>query len=144
MTAQEPAFKKVLVDTNIIIYVLKGVDPAIKAMEGFEQADVDIYYSTIIEAELFSFHQLTEKQKDKIRDILNLGEIIEVDSVVALQAAEFRALSRKEYERKLKLPDALVAATAFINSAVLITRNVRDFSHLEEHGLKVWSPFEGD
>ncbi len=65
-----------------------------------------------------------------------------MNSAVALRAAEFRALSRKKYSRKMKLPDALVAATAFINSAVLITRNIKDFSHLEKHGLEVWIPFK--
>lgn len=77
-----------------------------------------------------------------IRGILDLGEIINVDSEIALKAAELRALSRKNYQRKLKLPDAIIAATAFMCSAVLITRNIEDFSHLCDHGLRIWNPFE--
>lgn len=141
MTGQAPDIKKAVVDTNIIIYVLQGLEEAVNSMEIFEQNEVELYFSTIVEAELFSFHQLTDEQKIIIRELLNLGELIEVDSAVALQAAGFRALSRKKYSRKMKLPDALVAATAFINSAVLITRNIKDFSHLEKQGLEVWSPF---
>jgi hypothetical protein len=38
---------------------------------------------------------LTEEQKVKIRSILDLGEIIDVDSEIALKAAELRALSKK-------------------------------------------------
>ncbi len=102
---------------------------------------MEVFYSTIVEAELFSFHELTKEQKTKIRAILNLGEIIDVDSKVALKAAELRSISRKNYQRKLKLPDAIVAATAVLCSAVLITRNVEDFNHLIDHSLHIWNPF---
>jgi predicted nucleic acid-binding protein len=71
-----------------------------------------------------------------------LGEIVDVDSEVALKAAELRALSKKNYQRKLKLPDAIVVATAFLYSATLITRNVDDFKYLRDYGLRLWNPFE--
>lgn len=80
-------------------------------MESFEDETTELCYSTILEAELFSFYQLTENQKFKIRQLLDLGEIIDVDSEIALKAAELRALSSKQHNRKLKLPDALIAAT---------------------------------
>ncbi|KYH32796.1 PIN domain protein [Moorella mulderi DSM 14980] len=67
---------------------------------------------------------------------------MDVDSKVALKAAELRALSKKDYNRKLKLPDAIVAATALLLSAVLVTRNVEDFKHLRRHGLHLYNPFE--
>ena len=67
---------------------------------------------------------------------------MEVNSELALKAANLRAISKKIYQRKLKLPDAIVAATAFVHSAVLVTRNVDDFKHLREHGLRLWNPFE--
>ena len=134
--------QEALIDTNIIIYTLKGEKEAVEAMESFEDEAIAVFYSTIVEAELFSFHQLTENQRLKIKQILGLGEIIDVDSDVALKAAELRALSSKQYNRKLKLPDALIAATALLTSAVLVTRNVDDFSHLMNHSLNIWNPFE--
>lgn len=133
---------KYVVDTNIIIYTLAGVKAAVWAMKKLEDDDIEVYYSTIVEAELFSFHELTLKQKSKIRGILDIGEIVDVDSKVALKAAELRALSKKDYNRKLKLPDAIVAATALLLSAVLVTRNVEDFKHLRRHGLHLYNPFE--
>jgi len=131
-----------VVDTNIIIYTLRGVQEAVQALEQLEDDDLEVYYSTIVEAELFSFHELTTEQKARIRGILDLGEIVDVDSELALKAAELRALSKKNYQRKLKLPDAIVAATAFLYSAALVTRNVDDFKHLRDHGLRLWNPFE--
>jgi len=114
----------------------------VKAMEKLENDNNEIFYSTIIEAELFSFHELTQEQRIKIRGILDIGEIIDVDSEVALKAAELRSLSRKIYNRKMKLPDAIIAATAFLYSAVLVTCNVDDFKHLRNHGLHIWNPLE--
>lgn len=60
MTGQAPDIKKAVVDTNIIIYVLQGLEEAVNSMEIFEQNEVELYFSTIVEAELFSFHQLTD------------------------------------------------------------------------------------
>ena len=142
MIGREPASDRYVVDTNIVIYILQGLEEIVKAMEKLEYDDIAVYYSTIVEAELFSFHELTKEQRVKIRGILDLGEIIDINSEIALKAAELRALSRKNYQRKLKLPDAIVAATAFVHSAALITRNVEDFSHLCGHGLCIWNPFE--
>lgn len=144
MIGREPVYNKFVVDTNIVIYTLKGIEKIVKVMEKLEDDNIELYYSTIVEAELFSFHELTEEQRVKIRGILDLGEIIDVDSEIALKAAELRALSRKNYQRKLKLPDAIVAATASVHSAVLITRNVEDFNFLRDHGLSIWDPFESD
>ncbi|MCL6639474.1 MAG: type II toxin-antitoxin system VapC family toxin [Firmicutes bacterium] len=144
MIAQEPAFNKFVVDTNIVIYTLKGIEKIVKVMEKLEADNIEIYYSTIVEAELFSFHELTEEERVNIRGILDLGEIIDVDSEIALKAAELRALSRKYYQRKLKLPDAIVAATALVYSAVLITCNAEDFNYLRDYGLCIWNPFENN
>lgn len=41
--------------------------------------------------------------------------------------------------RKIKLPDAIIAATALAHDCTLVTRNVSDFSSIE--GLKVHNPF---
>lgn len=66
----------------------------------------------------------------KIRGLFDIGEMVDGDSEVALIATELRALKRKTYQRKLKLPDAIVAATAFLRSAILGARNIDDFEQL--------------
>jgi predicted nucleic acid-binding protein len=131
-----------VVDTNIVIYILKGVEGAVEVADKLEDDTSEVYFSTIVEAELFSFHELALEERTKIGGILDLGQIISVDSEVALKSAELRALSRRIHHRKLKLPDAIVAATATLYSAVLVTRNFEDFSHLRNHGLRIWNSFE--
>ena len=41
---------------------------------------------------------------------------------------------------KLKLPDAIIAATALVYSLTLITRNTKDFENI--NGLKVVNPWD--
>ncbi len=45
---------------------------------------------------------------------------------------------RKEY--KIKMPDAIIAATALVSGFAIITRNKKDFNRI--YGLKVLNPYE--
>lgn len=132
---------KYVVDTNIVIATMQGIPEAVDFMEAIESTESEVLYSVIVEAELFSSPLLTEDDKTDLRKLLSMGDIIDVDSETALKAAELRALSRRLYHRKMKLPDALVAATALMTSATLVTRNVEDFKHLQRHGLRIHNPF---
>ncbi len=127
------------IDTNIIVYTMNGLEPAAEFMKTAQNEE--IIYSVIVEAELFSSWKLTEEDINDLREILDLGEIIEVNSSLALKAAELRRLSKVNFNRSLKLPDALIAATAMEHAAVLATRNEDDFNHLADYGLKLFNPF---
>jgi len=43
-------------------------------------------------------------------------------------------------QKRIKLPDGIIAATALVHNLVLITRNVSDFKGID--GLKVLNPWE--
>ncbi|KKM10732.1 hypothetical protein SY88_11570 [Clostridiales bacterium PH28_bin88] len=134
---------KYLLDTNIIIYNKKGLTPAVEFLAEIEEnPEVEIIYSTIVEAELFSYPNLTAEDERQFEDALKTGEIIDVNSKIARKAGELRKISRNIYNKKLKLPDALVAATAMEHAATLITRNENDFNHLLNHGLSLYNPFK--
>ena len=40
----------------------------------------------------------------------------------------------------IKLPDAVIAATALLHDLTLVTRNVKDFEKVD--GLRIYNPFE--
>jgi predicted nucleic acid-binding protein len=62
----------------------------------------------------------------------NLFSEAPIDAAVVEQAIEIRKAVR------IKIPDALVAATALIYGAHLITRNTGDFKNI--HGVAVLDP----
>jgi predicted nucleic acid-binding protein len=41
---------------------------------------------------------------------------------------------------KIKLPDAIIAATAIVNNFVLLSRNTKDFEGIE--GLEIVNPYQ--
>ena len=59
--------------------------------------------------------------------------IIELEQHIKYKTAEIRKM------HTIKLPDAIIAATALVYDLTLISRNVSDFKNIE--GLKVLNPF---
>lgn len=68
--------------------------------------------------------------------------LIEVSSEIARKAGEIRA---KGYDKgyKIKLPNALIAATAIIENAIVVTHNVADFHKIcQIEKLDIIDPME--
>ena len=120
---------------------MNGLEPAIDFMKEAQGMETEIIFSVIVEAELFSSSKLTEEDMNDLRKVLDLGKIIEIDSPIALKAGELRRLCKIDHNISLKLPDALIAATAIEQAATLVTRNADDFDKLLEYGLQLWNPF---
>ena len=91
---------------------------------------------------ILSHPELTEEDQHQIKALLDTGAVVDVDSAIAEQAAELRrALGR--LGRKMRLPDALIAATAVTEGAVLVTHNVDDYRAAAAIvGLAVEDPIE--
>ncbi|MDQ6763986.1 MAG: type II toxin-antitoxin system VapC family toxin [Bacteroidota bacterium] len=60
--------------------------------------------------------------------------VIELEQPIKLKTAELR----KAY--KIKLPDAIIAATALVYDLTLLSRNTVDFKDIA--GLKIYNPWE--
>jgi len=88
-------------DTNILIYLLDG-DKSLAAMLN----RANFYISVITEMELLSYPDLTPAAKENIQELLAACTIIDLNPTVKNKAIEIRRTHR------LKLPDAIVAATA--------------------------------
>jgi predicted nucleic acid-binding protein len=106
---------KVLFDTNILIDHMNGIDLA-KAELGRYQ-DRAISLITWMEVMAGS----SAEDEARIRAFLALFRCLPITPEVAERAFSVRK------QRKLKLPDAIILATAEIADRLLITRNTRDF-----------------
>lgn len=109
-----------LIDTNIAIYLLGGDQ---KVAEILDQSQV--FVSFISELELLSFEQEDNSDTAILREFLNDVMIIDINKKIKDYTIEIRK------ERKLKLPDAIIAGTAkFLNIPLMTAddqfRNVED------------------
>lgn len=112
-----------VVDTNIIIDLLRGHPPAKPFFKDIEEGRIDAYYSTITEAELFSGKGLNSLENQKtVNDILALMKRVPVDGPIARKAGDLRR------QNEIMLPDSIIAATAAIHSSSKVcTKNNKDF-----------------
>lgn len=107
---------KALFDTNILIDYLNGVEPARVEIDRARERFISIV--TWMEV-LAGAHDAEEK--DVIDMFLRDFGIVDVTRRIARDAVEIRRTHR------LRLPDAIVWASARSESAVLVTRNTKDF-----------------
>ena len=116
-----------LLDTNTILYLLNGNKCVTPYLKGH------FYYSIITEMELLSFSELTDTDENNIKLLLSICENINI----TVEIKNLTILLRKKY--KIKLPDAIIAATAISNNLVLITAD-KGFSKIEELDLILLTP----
>jgi predicted nucleic acid-binding protein len=126
---------KYLWDTNTAIYYLQQQFPpgAEKFMDDLVK-DQQPVISAITEIELLCWKTATEKDLEVLHNFINDALVIELEQAIKLQTAEIRKAHR------IKLPDAIIAATALVYDLTLLSRNTSDFSGI--NGIKIISPWE--
>ncbi len=114
-----------VVDTNILIDYLNGSSKAKHELELFET----VYISLVSWMEILVGAQEAEEES-KIREFLRRFTVQPVDEGVAERAVEIRR------KNKIRLPDAIIWATAQQLGLLLVTRNTRDFPR-NDPGIRV-------
>ena len=105
-----------LFDTNILIDHLNGISKATRELK----RSVDPAVSVITWIEVLT-GAATREEEAILRAFLSNFECLPVTNAVAERAAETRR------QRRIKLPDAIILATAETAHRQLVTRNVKDF-----------------
>lgn len=108
----------ILLDTNIVLYFLGG-----RLADHLPSGQY--FVSIITEIELLSYPSLNPDEEVKIRDLLADITVVEVEGNIKELAITFC----KNY--KLRLPDAVIAATAKSLDATLLTNDIK-LSNLTE------------
>ena len=122
-----------LLDTNIVIEFWKQ-NPAIRANLMVFQPE-DLFISVVTEAELLA----GARDKPDLRTIqrdLELLNILPLEPTIGERAIEL--LTAHTLSQRLKLADALIAATALHHGLPLYTLNRKDFRYLA--GLQLHEP----
>jgi len=111
-----------LVDSNIIIYALKGED----FVQPYFQYDTFISVITEIEI-LGSLIENSDKHKAK-QAIINYCTVVLLTNPIKQETIRIRQLY------KIKLPDAIIAATAIVEGLTLVTAD-KGFKKIENLSL---------
>lgn len=108
---------KALFDTNILIDFLKGISEARIEFDSWEDKSI----SLITWIEIMVGASDVPDEIVAINEFLAKFEVLPIENAVAAEAVRIRKA------RQMKLPDAIVRATANLSSRILITTNVKDF-----------------
>ena len=114
-------------DTNALIYLLSGN----QCMEPYLSASLLV--SVISEMELLSFPELREGEEKTIRAFLDACAVLPLNTGVK----ETAIFLRRKY--RVKLPDAIVAATAVSYGVPLLTAD-KGFTRISELQLILLMP----
>jgi len=126
---------KYLLDTNIVIYFLGGFALNSNALERIDDiCKKGQNISIISKLELLGFNFTSASNEKETKEFVSRSLIYSINSEIETETIRIRK------SVKIKLADAIIAATSTINNFTLLTRNVNDFNYIDN--LKIENPFE--
>ena len=129
---------KILLDTDMLIYFLKGHEGIIEHISQFNENEM--HTSIINHSELLFGAFNSSKKKyilKKITSFLECIRILPFCEAASLLFAEQKALLKKQGQPLADL-DLMIACIAIQNKCTLITNNMRHFSRVKDLKIENW------
>lgn len=123
-----------LLDTNVIIDYLQFKITAVGMgfISGIIDDDVPVV-SVISKMETLGFNFPTEKEQLIMETFVNNSLVLPIDDRIVNTTIFIKK------SKKIKLPDCIIAATALVYDYTLVTRNIPDFTGIDD--LKLMNPY---
>lgn len=128
--------KRYLLDTNILIYYLADAIPPERVGEIEDMLTSSFRISIITKIEFLGWKKHTPEGYALAQDFIRSAEVYPLTDTIADRAVHLRRTCG------MKLPDAVIAATALTHGCALVTRNRSDFSGI--CALEIVNPFGGE
>jgi predicted nucleic acid-binding protein len=122
-----------LLDSNAVIDFLSGVLPDAGMVLCSDIVNAVPRLSAMSKIELLRF-VLAPSNEQILDDFINESEVLPIDGDVINETI------RLCKGNKMKIPDAVIAATCLIHHLILVTRNIKDFKHIDE--IKIVNPWD--
>lgn len=119
----------ILLDTNILIEILKGNKKTIQKVQSFTEV---LAISSISVMELY-YGAINKTELNKLEKFTSLFEIIQINEKSSVTAVKLVKSYAKSHN--LDIPDSLIASTCLTHDHQLFTYNLKDFKYIE--GLKL-------
>jgi predicted nucleic acid-binding protein len=121
-----------LLDTNILIYYFNGEMESSVENKVSTLITESFQISVISKMEFLGFPFSLAEKKQAIQ-LIEYATIMKLTDEIVQKVIDIRQ------ERRIKLPDAIIAATAIHYGAILVTRNTKDFKTID---LETYNPFD--
>lgn len=106
---------KAVIDTNILVDYLRGIPLAATELTLYNRPAISVISWMEVMA------GTTGQTEAAARAFLQTFDLLEIDAKVAEQAVVLRK------KKRIKLPDAIIWATAQVHECLLVSRNSRNF-----------------
>lgn len=110
---------KALFDTNVLIDYLNGIDAAAQELGRYASKAISIITWMEVMA------GTAPEEEAAVRAWLQSFEVLALDEATAERAVAIRKA------RRIRLPDAVIWATAQVHGRLLVSRNTKDFPETE-------------
>ncbi len=117
-----------LLDSNILIYLSKNELP-FSILDQFAA----LFVSVISYMEVLGYRFSNSKEENFVKELVSMFNVRFIDQEIAENVIDIR----KQY--RIKLPDAIIAATAKADDLCLVTRNIEDFKNID---IRILNPFD--
>jgi predicted nucleic acid-binding protein len=115
----------ILLDTNILIEILKGHQETINKVQGF---DMTLAISSITAMELY-YGAHNKAELNRLEKFVSLFHTIHINETISAQATKLVKIYAKSHN--LDIPDSLIASTALMHQCELFTYNIKDFTYIK-------------
>jgi predicted nucleic acid-binding protein len=120
-----------LVDTNILIYLSKKQ----LAFDKVALPGDKLFISVITYMEVLGYPFTDKTEKYIVEELCRNLPVINLDKEIIEKVIQIKQ------QNKIKLPDAIILATALVNKFELVTANVSDFSNIHAD-LEIINPIK--
>ena len=113
--------KSILIDSDVIIDHLRGIGNFGKIINNTSNNKCHISVISIVEV----YSNLFPNEYKVVEMLLSELKIVNLDMIISKLAGNYRMIFYKSHS--LKIPDAVIAATAKFTNTILVTKNLKHF-----------------
>lgn len=128
---------RIVLDTNIVIDLMRGDESLKKGIELLIQKGVEVFIDPIVLCELYQVAHLSDKPTQgvqKINNFLSSVDVLDFNKAACMIFGQQVAYLQKQ-GKPTEVLDLMIGCIAITHNASLVTRNSKDFKHI--CGLKV-------
>ena len=123
-----------LIDTNILIYYFDAKFSKQILDKIHEIFQTFFRISDISKIEFLGWDRFNEETRNRARKFIEIAKLYPLSEEIVEETIHLKST------KKIKLPDAIIAATCLEKQFTLVTRNRKDFSGIKN--LQLYNPFD--